>query len=376
MDLGVFWKKCVEGTCECAVVVCCALRVLDDNMWNGDGPMLLSVLHVFLSPPGDESHTQPWQSCLQLPQEAGTARREDYYPLIMRLKAVLRHLSATGMARKKSRKRTSGTPADRIGKHQEMINAKTPALSGFVRGHWNLAGGEPMIARELRSSTKFASQIGVVCVQGDYFIHHFSVARRVSGLSDKQLITCCQVVYMLTSTKRPNYSVGLQAWSDQSSEPRLITKSHLHDYCCEFLTFRVEFVCYLFFETPLNLSFPCERDILLWTYTSIKLAPSSEAESGEHSPFPLSNPAFKTLPPNAATLSSPPSGLCTLKLCFHCGQAGHVSHGCSNENRKSQGCQQSFSSAWISELQSKINSIRCGAYIGEGVAAGLSSCCR
>lgn len=92
MDLGVFWKKCVEGTCECAVVVCCALRVLDANMWNGDGvcrtashlvfipsqPMLLSVLHVFLSPPGDESHTQPWQSCLQLPQEAGTARREDY----------------------------------------------------------------------------------------------------------------------------------------------------------------------------------------------------------------------------------------------------------------------------------------------------------
>ncbi|KNZ63855.1 uncharacterized protein VP01_10925g1, partial [Puccinia sorghi] len=53
--------------------------------------------------------------------------------------------------------------------------------------------------------------------------------------------------------------------------------------------------------------------------------------------------------------SSPPS---QLNLSFHCGQARHVSHGCSNRSRKLQGCQQSLSSAPISELQAKINRIR------------------
>ncbi|KNZ60668.1 uncharacterized protein VP01_15220g1 [Puccinia sorghi] len=42
-----------------------------------------------------------------------------------------------------------------------------------------------------------------------------------------------------------------------------------------------------------------------------------------------------------------------LKLCFRCGQAGHVSRGCSNGKRKSKGCQQSLSSAQISELKAK-----------------------
>ncbi|KNZ60548.1 uncharacterized protein VP01_1538g2 [Puccinia sorghi] len=46
-----------------------------------------------------------------------------------------------------------------------------------------------------------------------------------------------------------------------------------------------------------------------------------------------------------------------LKLCFRCGQVGHVSCGFSNGNRKSQGRQQSLSSAWISELQAEINRI-------------------
>ncbi|KNZ57258.1 uncharacterized protein VP01_219g4 [Puccinia sorghi] len=46
-----------------------------------------------------------------------------------------------------------------------------------------------------------------------------------------------------------------------------------------------------------------------------------------------------------------------LNLCFRCSQAGHVSCGCSNRGRKLQGCQQSLSSARISELYAKINSI-------------------
>ncbi|KNZ43975.1 uncharacterized protein VP01_965g5 [Puccinia sorghi] len=46
-----------------------------------------------------------------------------------------------------------------------------------------------------------------------------------------------------------------------------------------------------------------------------------------------------------------------LNLCFCCGQARHVSFGCSNRSRKLHGRQQSLSSAWISELQAKINRI-------------------
>lgn len=47
-----------------------------------------------------------------------------------------------------------------------------------------------------------------------------------------------------------------------------------------------------------------------------------------------------------------------LNLCFRCGQAGHVSRGCLNGGRKSQGRQKTSSSARISELQAEINRIR------------------
>ncbi|KNZ46863.1 uncharacterized protein VP01_6895g1 [Puccinia sorghi] len=46
-----------------------------------------------------------------------------------------------------------------------------------------------------------------------------------------------------------------------------------------------------------------------------------------------------------------------LNLCFRCGQAEHISHGCSNRKKNLEGRQQSFSSARISELQAKINRI-------------------
>ncbi|KNZ63755.1 uncharacterized protein VP01_11058g1, partial [Puccinia sorghi] len=46
-----------------------------------------------------------------------------------------------------------------------------------------------------------------------------------------------------------------------------------------------------------------------------------------------------------------------LNLCFCCGQARHISRGCSKENRKYHGFQKPLSSAWISELQAKINRI-------------------
>ncbi|KNZ44764.1 uncharacterized protein VP01_8857g1, partial [Puccinia sorghi] len=86
-------------------------------------------------------------------------------------------------------------------------------------------------------------------------------------------------------------------------------------------------------------------------------------------PHPPASSSAPTTVPNAMDLSAfqcgPDSRLfdakracrVQLNLCFRCGQAGHVSCGFSNRNRKFQGRQKSLSSAQISELQAKINRI-------------------
>ncbi|KNZ64555.1 uncharacterized protein VP01_10166g1, partial [Puccinia sorghi] len=110
----------------------------------------------------------------------------------------------------------------------------------------------------------------------------------------------------------------------------------------------------------------------LWTMRAMVLKAGQTIE-GIRNSRPTSPPASSSSPttnPNAMDLSAFQGGgphnrlsdskrdrQLQLKLCFRCGQAGHVSHGCSNGNRKSQGLQQSLSSAQISELQAKINRI-------------------
>ncbi|KNZ51608.1 uncharacterized protein VP01_388g11 [Puccinia sorghi] len=95
---------------------------------------------------------------------------------------------------------------------------------------------------------------------------------------------------------------------------------------------------------------------------------SAKLEQWQTLPHPPASSSAPTTDPNAMDLLAFQRGQnrlsdtkqarqVQLNLCFCCGHTGHVSCGCSNGSRKLQGHQKSLSSAWISELQAKINRI-------------------